>query len=309
MTSVFIDGKSGTTGLRLAERLRDRKDIRLLTLPDEVRRDPAARAEMLNSADIAFLCLPDDAAVEAASLVRNGRTVLIDTSTAHRTDPDWCYGMPELPGQREKIRNSRRIANPGCHASGVIALLFPLLYRGLLRPDADLTCTSLTGYSGGGKKMIADYEGEEASPLLDGGRLYGLSQKHKHLPEITAVCAGLGKTPVFNPVVTPCYAGMEVIVGLHASQINGTLEDIRSAYAEFFRESPLIRFARDAGESGFLSSAAFAGRDCMEITAEGNEERMNVIARFDNLGKGASGAAIQNMNIVLGADETEGLVK
>ena len=309
MTSVFIDGKSGTTGLRLAERLRDRKDIRLLTLPDEKRRDPAARAEMLNSADVAFLCLPDDAAAEAVSMIRNDRTVVIDTSTAHRTDPAWCYGMPELPGQREKIRNARRIANPGCHASGVIALLYPLLHSGLLRPDAELTCTSLTGYSGGGKKMIADYEGEEASPLLAGGRLYGLGQKHKHLPEITAVCAGLKKTPVFNPIVVPCYAGMEVIVGLHASQISGTPGDVRRAYEEFYGDGPLIRFVRDAGEGGFLSSAAFAGRDCMEITAEGNDERMNVIARFDNLGKGASGAAIQNMNIALGADETEGLVK
>ncbi len=188
MTKVFIDGKSGTTGLRLAERLALRDDLELLSLPDGLRRDPSARAEMLNAADVAFLCLPDQAAEEAAAMVTNPRTAVIDTSTAHRVSPGWCYGMPELPGRRDQIRGARRIANPGCHATGVIVLLFPLLESGLLDPDALLTCTSLTGYSGGGKKMIADYEEEDPSPLLQGGRLYALGQEHKHLPEIMACC-------------------------------------------------------------------------------------------------------------------------
>ena len=308
MTKVFIDGKSGTTGLRLAERLADRKDLELLTVPDALRRDPAARAEMLNAADVAFLCLPDDAAREAAALIQNSHTVVIDTSTAHRTAPDWAYGMPELPGQRERIRQSRRIANPGCHASGVIALLHPLLESGLLDPEAKLTCTSLTGYSGGGKKMIAAYEAEDRSPLMEGGRLYALGQGHKHLPEIMARCGKLRNAPVFNPIVTPCFAGMEVIIGLHAEQLNGSMEKISEVYREAYPAGGMIRFTESADEEGFLSSAALAQRDDMEVTVAGNGERMNVIARFDNLGKGASGAAIQNMNLVLGLDERTGLV-
>ena len=307
MTKVFIDGGSGTTGLRLAERLRGRKDLEMITLSAERHRDPAARAEALNAADIAFLCLPDDAAREAVGMVQSGKVAVIDTSTAHRVDPAWCYGMPELPGKREKIQKARRVANPGCHASGVIALLVPLLAGGILRPEAELTCTSLTGYSGGGKKMLAEYEGAEASPLLSGGRLYALTQGHKHLPEIMAACAGLKKTPVFNPIVTPCFAGMEVIIGLHRDQLNGTQAQVEEAYADFYRESRMIRFVPGAGEAGFLSSRALEGRDDMEISVAGNGERMNVIARFDNLGKGASGAAIQNMNLLMGVDETTGL--
>ena len=308
MTKVFIDGQSGTTGLRLAERLQARGDLELLSISEADRKNPAVRAELLNAADIAFLCLPDDAAREAVSLVRNERTVLIDTSTAHRVDPAWVYGMPELPGQRDKIRQARRVANPGCHASGVIALLAPLLRAGLLDPAADLTCTSLTGYSGGGKKMIAEYEAEGRSSLLEGGRLYALGQSHKHLPEIMACCAALEKPPVFNPIVTPCFAGMEVILGLHAGQLRGSLRDAAAAYESFYAGSRLIRFVSGADESGFLSSAALASRDDMEITLAGSEDRFNVIARFDNLGKGASGAAIQNMNLIMGVDETTGLI-
>ena len=307
MTKVFIDGKSGTTGLRLAERLENRRDLQLLTLPEDARRDPAARADMLNAADVAFLCLPDDAAVQAAGLVENGRTALIDTSTAHRVDPAWCYGMPELPGRRDQIRNSRRIANPGCHASGVIALLAPLLAAGLLPPEADLSITSLTGYSGGGRKMIADYEMVGRPLQMEGGRLYALSQHHKHMPEILANCPGLQKAPVFHPIVTPCYAGMLVIAGLHAGQLTGPAARVKEVYEDFYRGSRLIRFVPDLQEEGFVSSAALAGRDLMEISVSGSDTHLTLMARFDNLGKGASGAAIQNMNLILGLDEAEGL--
>ena len=307
MAKVFIDGKSGTTGLRLAERLQGRKDIELLTLPEDRRRDPAARAEMLNSADIAFLCLPDEAAREAAGMVENDHTALIDTSTAHRVSPDWCYGMPELPGQREAIRGSRRIANPGCHASGFIALVAPLVAAGLISKDTRLSCFSLTGYSGGGKKMIAEYEVPGLSPLYAAPRQYGLAQCHKHLPEMAARC-GLLYAPVFCPVVAPYYAGMEVTVPLSPAETSATPEMIRELYREAYRIG-MIHYADTPDADGFLSAGAMAGRDSMEVSVFGNEERIILVSRFDNLGKGASGAAIQNMNLLLGTDEAEGLVK
>ena len=307
MTSVFIDGKSGTTGLRLAERLQGRDDLRLMSLPEEKRRDPGARAEMLNAADIAFLCLPDDAAREAVSLIRNNHTVVIDTSTAHRVSPEWCYGMPELAGQRERIQKARRIANPGCHASGFIALAAPLVAAGLISPDTRLSCFSLTGFSGGGKKMIAEYEAEDRPALYDAPRQYGLGQTHKHLPEMAMRC-GLRYAPVFCPIVAPYYAGMEVTVPLTPAETGAAPETIREVYRETYR-SGLIRYAEAPDEGGFLSAGAMAGRDSMEISVYGNEERILLVSRFDNLGKGASGAAIQNMNIVLGKDEAEGLAE
>ncbi|MBQ3706809.1 MAG: N-acetyl-gamma-glutamyl-phosphate reductase [Clostridia bacterium] len=306
MTKVFIDGSAGTTGLRIHERLAARRDLTLITLPEERRKDPEARREALNTADIAFLCLPDAAAEEAVGLTENPETALIDTSTAHRTADGWVYGFPELPGFRERIRSSRRIANPGCHASGFIALVAPLVLSGILPASAPLSCFSLTGYSGGGKKMIAAYEAEDRDPLLDAPRAYGLGQAHKHLPEMKAVC-GLLSAPVFLPVVAPFYAGMEVTVPLVSPMIRGTPDDIRACYRETYREG-LIRFAPHADEDGFLSAARYAGRDDMEVAVFGNEERIVLAARFDNLGKGASGAAIQNMNILLGVDETSGLV-
>ena len=307
MTNVFIDGKSGTTGLRLAERLQGRDDLRLMSLPEEKRRDPGARAEMLNAADIAFLCLPDDAAREAVSLIRNNHTVVIDTSTAHRVSPEWCYGMPELAGQRERIQKARRIANPGCHASGFIALAAPLVAAGLISPDTRLSCFSLTGFSGGGKKMIAEYEAEDRPALYDAPRQYGLGQTHKHLPEMAMRC-GLRYAPVFCPIVAPYYAGMEVTVPLTPAETGAAPETIREVYRETYR-SGLIRYAEAPDEGGFLSAGAMAGRDSMEISVYGNEERILLVSRFDNLGKGASGAAIQNMNIVLGKDEAEGLAE
>ena len=307
MTKVFIDGSAGTTGLRIRERLAGRKDLELLTLPEAQRKDPAARADALNSAGVSFLCLPDDAAREAVSLVTSPGAVIIDTSTAHRTSEGWTYGFPELKGQREKIVSSRRIANPGCHASGFVSLIAPLVQAGALPGSARLSCFSLTGYSGGGKKMISAYEAEGRSPLFEAPRQYGLGQMHKHLPEMAAVC-GLEHAPVFCPIVAPYYAGMEVTVPLTPAETSASPEEIREIYRSAYR-SGLVCFAESPEEDGFLSAGAFAGRDDMEISVFGTPERILLVSRFDNLGKGASGAAIQNMNLVLGADEALGLIR
>lgn len=307
MKTVFIDGSAGTTGLRIRERLAAREDISLLTLHEELRKDTAARREALNKADIAFLCLPDAAAIEAVSLIENPHTAVIDTSTAHRTSPLWAYGMPELKGQRAAIAASRRIANPGCHASGFVALVAPLVAAGVLSPDAALSAFSLTGYSGGGKKMIAEYEDEARDRLLAAPRQYGLSQSHKHLPEMKALC-GLTTAPLFSPIVADYYAGMEVTVPLFADAVKGGAAAAAAVLREVYADTPMIRFVEDDGEGGLLSAAAFAGRDDMEVRVMGNSERILLVSRFDNLGKGASGAAIQNMNILLGIPEDTGLV-
>ncbi len=307
MTRVFIDGSAGTTGLRLAERLHERRDIELLTLSEENRKKPEARKAVMNRADIVFLCLPDAAAVESVSLIENPDTAVIDTSTAHRTAEGWTYGFPELAGQRDQIARSRRIANPGCHASGVIALLYPLIHCGVLDADASLSCFSLTGYSGGGKKMIAEYESETRSPLLDAPRVYGISQNHKHLPEIVRIC-GLRNAPLFFPIVGDFYSGMEVVIGLHPSQVKDSASGLMEIYRSFYAGSRIIHVEADADESGFLSAAAFSGRDDLQITVTGGNGRIMLTARFDNLGKGASGSALQNMNILMGVDETTGLI-
>ena len=306
MKTVFIDGSAGTTGLRIRERLALRDDISLLVLPEELRKDTAARKEALNAADIAFLCLPDAAAMEAVSLIDNQSTAVIDTSTAHRTNPSWVYGMPELVGKREQIAASKRIANPGCHASGFIALVAPLVAAGVLSADVALTAFSITGYSGGGKNMIAAYGDPSRDLLLGAPRQYGLSQSHKHLPEMQALC-GLDTAPLFSPIVADYYAGMEVTVPLFATDVKGGIDAIRTVYRAVYGTG-MIRFAESDEESGFLSAAAFAGRDDMEVRVQGNDARILLISRFDNLGKGASGAAIQNMNILLGVPETTGLV-
>lgn len=303
---VFIDGSAGTTGLRIRERLAARRDISLITLSEERRKDPAARKDAIGSADVAFLCLPDAAAIEAVELSKDADTVIIDTSTAHRTAQGWTYGFPELKGLREQIKSSRRIANPGCHAGGFIALIAPLTDAGVLPANTPLSCFSLTGYSGGGKKMIADYETPENEEPLKAPRLYGLSQTHKHLPEM-ARYAGLSVAPHFNPIVSSYYAGMEVTVPLFSSQIGGISPDeVRSIYQNYYAGARAVR-VDGTDENGFLSAGTFAGRDDMVIGVFGNEERITLVSRFDNLGKGASGAAIQNMNIVCGIEETAGL--
>lgn len=306
MKKIFIDGSAGTTGLRIAERLESRKDIELIKLSEENRKDIAARKEAINLADIAFLCLPDAAAIEAVSLIENDNTVVLDTSTAHRTNEDWAYGFPELSKEHEeKIKNSKRIAVPGCHASGFIALIYPLVEKGILDKNALLSCFSLTGYSGGGKKMIAEYEAEDKDNLLNAARQYGLSQNHKHLPEMKAI-TGIKNEPVFIPVVDNFYSGMEVTVPLFASEINGTVEDIKKAYKEKY-QGPLVNYVEDFDEQGFVSANKLSFKDSMEISVSGNKDRILLIARYDNLGKGASGAAVECMNIVLGVSKTEGL--
>ena len=304
MTKVFIDGSAGTTGLRIHERLSGRGDIELISLPEELRKDLKAREEAINAADIAFFCLPDAAAVEAASLC-HGSTALIDTSTAHRTDPDWDYGFPELKGRREKIAVSRRVANPGCHASGFISLAEPLVRAGIIPAELKLSCFSLTGYSGGGKKMIAEYEDPLRSPLLSAPRQYALTQQHKHLKEMRLI-SGLEEAPVFCPIVADYYSGMELTLPLFKKDIKGSMEDIKEVYREYY-SSGLVHFEEDDPEGGLLSGAALSGKDDMEIRVVGCDERILLISRFDNLGKGASGAAIQNMNIILGLDEKTGL--
>ena len=305
MTKIFIDGSSGTTGLRIRERLALRSDIELVQVPYELRHEPSVRKDAIHSADIAFLCLPDDAAKESALLAEGSDTVIIDTSTAHRTAEGWVYGLPELEGQKEKIRNSKRIANPGCHATGFIALVQPLVKAGIIPADLSLQCLSLTGYSGGGKKMIAEYEGEGRDRLLGAPRMYGLTQQHKHLKEMKALCA-LENAPAFLPVVADFYSGMETVIPLFKDQINGTAEDIIRVYQNLFRDG-LIRYA-DTVRANMISANLLAGRDDLLISVQGNEERILLTAVFDNLGKGASGAAIQNMNIVMGTDEAAGLV-
>ena len=303
MKKVFIDGSAGTTGLRIRERLENRRDLELIVIAEELRKNVEARRVALNEADVAFLCLPDDAALDAVALVENPSTVIIDTSTAHRVSNGWEYGFPELEGRRARIASSKRIANPGCHASGFIALVEPLVRAGLVARNEKLCAFSLTGYSGGGKKMIADYE-TAGTQLHIGGRQYALAQMHKHLPEMAAI-SGLDFAPCFSPIVVPHLSGMEVTVQLFGKSV----EAIADCYRQYYAEGGLVRFVEDPAEveGGFLSSAALSGRDSMEVSVYGNGDRVILVSRFDNLGKGASGAAIQNMNIVLGCDEDKGL--
>lgn len=308
MKKVFIDGSAGTTGLRIAERLEGRKDISLIKLSEENRKDTEARRSALNSADIAFLCLPDAAAVEAVSLIENSNTIVIDTSTAHRTNPAWAYGFPELSADfEEKIKNSKRIANPGCHASGFIALVFPLVEKGILSKDALLSCFSLTGYSGGGKKMIAEYESDEKGEELFSPRQYGLTQNHKHLPEMKAIC-GLSEMPIFAPIVDDFYSGMVVSVPLFSKLLvgNPTAKEIHEIFENHYKGQKVVE-VMPFGKEGFLGSNNLSGKDGLQIEVTGNDERILIASRFDNLGKGSSGAAIQCMNLALGFDETLGL--
>lgn len=305
MKKIFIDGKAGTTGLRIYERLENREDIELLTLSDDKRKDPEARREMLNRADVVFLCLPDSAAIESVAMIENENTVVIDTSTAHRTNPDWMYGFPELfSGNEEKIKNSKRIAVPGCHASGFIALVSPLIEKGILSRDALLTCHSVTGYSGGGKKMIAQYE-EEKTELLEAPRQYALGQTHKHLKEMKSI-TGLESEPIFCPIVSDFYSGMAVTVPIFKSMLDGTIEDVKNIYKEKYN-TPIVSFKEEADPDGMYSAAYLSGKDNMEISVFGNEERILLTARYDNLGKGASGAAVEILNIVLGTNKETGL--
>lgn len=312
MKKIFINGSEGTTGLRIFERFEKRDDVELLKIPSELRKDPHTVKQFMHDSDVTFLCLPDSAAKEAAALAADEEVILIDASTAHRTEPGWVYGFPELSADhREAIRSAQRIAVPGCHATGMISLVYPLVAGGILPPTYPVSCFSVTGYSGGGKKMIEAYEADDRSRELYAPREYGLSQMHKHLKEMTTV-TGLSRDPLFSPIVADFYSGMLVSVPVYADRLNGsqTLTTIHDAYAAHYDGEKLIRVMPLGAENdmeGFLGSNNCAGWDGLEIFVTGNNDRILLSARFDNLGKGASGAAIQCLNIALGCEETTGL--
>ena len=306
---VFIDGKEGTTGLQIYERLGGRGDIELLLIDPEKRRDPDERKKLMNAADLVFLCLPDDAAREAVTLVENPKTRIIDASTAHRTAEGWVYGFAELlPGQRQRIKFSGRVANPGCHATGFLSTVAPMVKLGVLPPDYPLTCWSLTGYSGGGKKLIAEYEAPDRDPLLKSPAPYAIGLKHKHLPEMQKL-AGLKYPPVFLPVLGDIYKGMTTCVMLQNRLLSGTptAQDICEMLASYYEGQALVRVAPFGGTEPRLYTGKLAGQDYLQITVTGHEDQTLLTAQFDNLGKGASGAAVQNMNLMLGFAETAGL--
>ncbi|MDR0598581.1 MAG: N-acetyl-gamma-glutamyl-phosphate reductase [Treponema sp.] len=304
---IYIDGKEGTTGLQIYERLGERDDIELLLIDEAGRKDPGERKKFLNAADLAFFCLPDEAAREAVSLIDKGGAVrVIDASTAHRTAAGWVYGFPELSAARRRaIQSARYVANPGCHATGVIALLAPLTAAGLVPADYPLAITSLTGYSGAGKRAIAEYQAPDRPAEYAAPRLYGMAMAHKHIPEIIAE-AGLAFTPAFTPVICDYYSGMEIIIPLHRGFIRGGKTEIRAVLEKHYANSVFIHLAEPPA-SGYSPSNAYAGSNRMELSVAGSEEIVLLTARLDNLGKGASGAAVQNMNIMLGFPEDRGL--
>ena len=311
-TTIFIDGSAGTTGLRIAQRLAERAQTEPLTvrmLQGEQRKDPDARVRAINQSDVAFLCLPDAAAREIVPRIDPG-VRLLDTSTAHRTAPGWVYGLPELHGTRAALKTAARVAVPGCHATGVIALAAPLVQTGLLPADAQLTCTSLTGYSGGGKAMIADYEAEARPAALKACRPYGLALHHKHLPEMQAVC-GLGAPPLFVPVLGDYYAGMLTLLPLFPAQYGATAQAIADALAAYYKDEPMVTVhpLGEGTENGFLAANALAGSDRLEIFClpSPDGKQLQLASLFDNLGKGSSGGALQCMNAMLGLPETQGL--
>lgn len=307
MINVFIDGKEGTTGLQIFERLGKRDDIRISSLPEKLRKDLKARKEQINAADIVFLCLPDAAARESVSLCENKQVKIIDASTAHRTDPSWAYGFPELSEEhRKKIAVSRRVAVPGCHASGFISLVYPLVAGGIVSPDYPFVCHSVTGYSGGGKKMIAEYEAADRPKEFDSPRQYGVGQAHKHLPEMQAVC-GLSAAPAFDPIVADFYSGMCVSVPLFGRLLAKKMgvNDIKSYLAEYYASHNFVKVEEEM--PAYIPANMLSGNDGMRIFVGGNDERILLVSVFDNLGKGASGAAVQCMNIALGLDERTSL--
>lgn len=306
---VYIDGKEGTTGLQIYQRLGEREDIELLLIDEDKRKDPEERKKFLNAADLVFLCLPDAAAVEAVSMIENPGTRVIDASTAHRTAEGWVYGFPELlPGQRQRIKFANRVANPGCHATGFLSTAAPLVKLGVLPPDYPLTCFSLTGYSGGGKKMISEYEAPDRSVLLDAPSIYATGLQHKHLPEMQKL-AGFSYPPVFAPILGDIYKGMATSILLQNRLLKGnpSAQDIWELLTSYYEGQSMITIAPFGGNAPRLAANALAGRDVLEITVSGHGDQTMLTAQFDNLGKGASGAAVQNMNIMLGFPEATGL--
>lgn len=311
-TKIYIDGSEGTTGLRINERFQGRDDIEILTIPSELRKDLNERKKYINASDITFLCLPDAAAIEAVSLVENENVKIIDASTAHRTEAGWAYGFPELSEEhKEKIKNGKRIAVPGCYASGFVSLVYPLIAGGILPKDYPVSSFALSGYSGAGKKTIAVYESEDRPKEYASGREYALTQQHKHLKEMKKI-TGLERTPLFSPIIDDYYSGMVVSVPIFADMLvkKETPESLLAYYAEYYKGKSFIQVSAPDDEvaaSGFLAGNGLSGWDGLKIYVTGNEERIVVSSQFDNLGKGASGAAIQCMNIMLGCDEAKGL--
>lgn len=306
MIKVFIDGKEGTTGLQIYERLEKRNDVEIISLSDDLRKDIRARKEAINSADAVFLCLPDKAATEAVSLIENSKVKVIDASTAHRTNPEWAYGFPELSFlHREKIASSNRIANPGCYASGFISLVYPLIKGGIANRDYPFVCHAVSGYSGAGKKGIAQYENSDRAFELKSPRLYALSLSHKHIPEMMNECDLLLK-PIFNPYICDYYSGMEVNVPLFKALLikKMAISDVAEYYKEFYKDSNFIKISIGEDTDGYIAANSLSGTNNMEIIISGNDEQILLTSRFDNLGKGASGAAVQNMNIAFGLNET-----
>lgn len=311
---IFIDGKEGTTGLQIYERFANRKDVEILQIDDEKRKDPQEKAKMINASDFTFLCLPDAASIESVSLCTNPNTRIIDASTAHRTNPDWAYGFPELDKSfREKIASSNRVAVPGCYASGFIAIAYPLVKSGIMQKDYPVVVHAVSGYSGAGKKAIAQYEAEGRDKGLDSPRLYALTQQHKHLPEMKKI-PGLDFEPIFNPYVCDYYQGMTVTVGLHSRLLAKKVGagDVCEMFASHYKGCNFVKVAPLMGEGilpeQFIPANTLAGTNNMQIFVYGNDDRIMVTTRFDNLGKGASGAAVQCLNIMMGIDETTGLV-
>lgn len=311
-TKIFIDGSEGTTGLRIHERFAGRDDVEILPIASELRKDAGERKRLINESDITFLCLPDVAARESVSLVENENVRIIDTSTAHRTEEGWAYGFPELSGEfRDKISKGKRIAVPGCYATGFISLVYPLIQSGIMPRDYPVATFAMSGYSGAGRKAIAVYESKDRAPEFDAPREYALSQQHKHLKEMTKI-TGLQRTPLFSPMVCDYYSGMIVTLPLYTDLLNGkpSLQEVQEKLAAFYEGEPFIQvmpLGREDETNGFLAGNARSGWDGLEIFVTGNEDRILLSSRFDNLGKGASGAAIQCMNIVMGVDEKKGL--
>lgn len=312
MKKVFIDGSEGTTGLRIDERFQGRDDVEIMKIDPEKRKDPQERKKLINASDITFLCLPDAAAKESVSLVENENVCIIDTSTAHRTNPQWAYGFPELSQEHtQKIKTGRRIAVPGCHATGFISLVYPLIAGGIMPKDYPVSSFSITGYSGAGKKAIAAYAQEDRPEAFSSGREYALAQQHKHLPEMQKI-TGLERVPLFSPIIDDYYSGMVVSVPVYADMLNGkhTVESLMEYYQNYYANKTFIQVGKSTDEvvtSGFLPGNGLSGWDGLKIYITGNEDRLVLSSQFDNLGKGASGAAIQCMNLVLGCEESKGL--
>lgn len=312
MVKVFIDGKEGTTGLKIFERLALRNDIEVIQIDEDKRKDSVERAKCINASDITFLCLPDSAAIEAVSLCTNPNTKIIDASTAHRTNPDWAYGFPELSDDfRKKIETGRRIAVPGCHASGFLSIVYPLVKAGVLPNDYPIVSHSISGYSGAGKKAIAQYEDQNRPVELDSPRQYALTQNHKHLPEMQYI-GGLKDKPLFNPIIADYYSGMEVSIPLKMSMLKGvkSAKEVYTVLSNHYANQKMIKVEDCTGDNAvaFLPANMMSGKNTMVISVHGNDERIVITSVFDNLGKGASGAAMQCMNIMLGLDETSYLI-